>query len=176
MLKKVLLIIGILLAGLLVYLGVLWIKNVWPIEDTSLKNEGIGKLSIGMDESHIRHYYPEFAIANEDQGNVYYFDDKDSFIVTADAKTKKIVCMELRDKIDGQNFATKKGIGVGSSLADVQREYGTDYRKKDTEIYGNVIEYQDSKTNQKLGFGIDYENDRITVVVLYDYEKYKFPY
>ncbi|EUJ23158.1 hypothetical protein PGRAN_09506 [Listeria grandensis FSL F6-0971] len=176
MLKKILLIIGILLTGLLVYMGVLWIKNVWPIEDTSLKNEGIGKLTIRMDESHIRHYYPEFAIANEDEGNIYYFDDKDSFIVTTDAKTKKIVCMELRDKIDGQNFTTKKGLGIGSSFADVKLEYGTNYRKKSTEIYGDMVEFQDSNTNQKIGFGIDYANDTVTVVVLYDYDKYKFPY
>ncbi|SQC58752.1 hypothetical protein [Paenilisteria newyorkensis] len=71
---------------------------------------------------------------------------------------------------------TKKGIGVGSSFADVKREYGTNYRKKNTEIYGEMIEFQDSKTNQKIRFGIDYENNRVTVIVIYDYDTYKFPY
>ncbi|KMT62855.1 hypothetical protein X559_0796 [Paenilisteria newyorkensis] len=117
-------------------------------------------------------YYPEFAY---DSG-VYYFHDADGFIVTTDSKTKKIVCMELRDKIDGQTFTTKKGIGIGSSFADVQRKYGANYRKKNTEIYGDMVEFQDSNTNQKIGFGMDYKNGRVTVVVLYDYEKYKFPY
>ncbi|KGL42041.1 hypothetical protein DUK53_04375 [Listeria sp. SHR_NRA_18] len=71
-----------------------------------------------MDESQMTQYYPEFAY---DSG-VYYFHDADGFIVTTDSKTKKIVCMELRDKIDGQTFTTKKGIGIGSSFADVQRK------------------------------------------------------
>lgn len=170
--KRIVLVLGILLAGLCLYVGILWVKNVWPIGDTSLKNEGVGNLVIGMDESQMTQYYPEFAY----DGDVYYFHDADGFIVTTDSKTKKIVCMELRDKIDGQNFTTKKGIGIGSSFADVKREYGANYRKKNTEIYGDMVEFQDSNTSQKIGFGMDYENDKVTVVVLYDYEKYKFPY
>ncbi|AQY52200.1 hypothetical protein PWEIH_07291 [Listeria weihenstephanensis FSL R9-0317] len=176
MLKKILLIIGILLVGLFAYIGVVWVKDVWPVNDTSLKDEQIGKLAIGMDESQIKHYYPGFEIVSEDDVTLYYFDDETGFIVRADAKTNKIVCMELREKIDGQKFTTGKGIGLGSSLADIKREYGTDYRKKNTEMYGDVIEFQDSKTNQKIGFGINATNDSVTVVVLYNYDVYKFPY
>lgn len=171
--KKILLVIGILLVGLFAYIGVVWVKDVWPINDTSLEHEEIGKLAIGMDKSQIKNYYPEFEIMSED---VYYFDDEADFIVKTDAKTNKIVCMELREKIDGQKFATGKGIGLGSSLADIKREYGTDYRKKNTEIYGDIIEFQDSKTNQKIGFGISTTDDEVTVVLLYDYDKYEFPY
>lgn len=76
----------------------------------------------------------------------------------------------------GKILRQKKGLGIGSSFADVKLEYGTNYRKKSTEIYGDMVEFQDSNTNQKIGFGIDYANDTVTVVVLYDYDKYKFPY
>ncbi|KGL46111.1 hypothetical protein BMT55_03010 [Listeria newyorkensis] len=86
MLRRILLVVGILLVGLLVYMGVRWVKNVWPIEDTSLKNEGIGKLSIGMDEADIGRYYPEFTVTREDEGNAYYFGDEADFIVRTDAK------------------------------------------------------------------------------------------
>ncbi|MBC2371143.1 hypothetical protein HBP98_03885 [Listeria booriae] len=161
MLKKTLLTVGILFAGLCAFLGITWLKDTWSIESTSLKNEGVGKLIIGMDESQISRYYPEIS----DAGN---------FIVHT--KTKEIICLELRDKIAGQNFTTKRGIGIGSSLADVKREYGTNYRQKNTERYGNLIEFQDDKTNQKLAFGIDLSNERVTVVVLFDYKKYNYQY
>ncbi|MBC1285386.1 hypothetical protein HB818_06425 [Listeria booriae] len=161
MLKKTLLTVGILFAGLCAFLGITWLKDTWPIESTSLKNEGVGKLIIGMDESQISRYYPEISGA----GN---------FIVHT--KTKEIICLELRDKIAGQNFTTKRGIGIGSCLADVKREYGMNYRQKNTERYGNLIEFRDDKTNQKLAFGIDLSNEKVTVVVLFDYKKYNYQY
>ncbi|MBC2170942.1 hypothetical protein [Listeria booriae] len=161
MLKKTLLTVGILFAGLCAFLGIIWLKDTWPIESTSLKNEGVGKLTIGMDESRISRYYPEIS-------------DASNFIVHT--KTKEIICLELRDKRAGQNFTTNRGIGIGSSLADVKREYGTNYRQKHTERYGNLIEFQDDQTNQKMAFGIDASNEKVTVVVLFDYKKYNYQY
>ncbi|WP_149024375.1 hypothetical protein [Listeria cornellensis] len=55
---------------------------MWPIKDTDLKNDGIGKLSIGIDEAHIRHYYPEFAIFHEKNSNTYYYNDEGDFVAT----------------------------------------------------------------------------------------------
>ncbi|MBC2035234.1 hypothetical protein [Listeria booriae] len=176
MLKKTLLTVGILFAGLCAFLGIAWLKDTWPIESTSLKNEGVGKLAIGMDESKISRYYLEFATRHSQEETTYYYDDEANFIVHTDTKTKEITCIELRDKIAGQNLTTKKGIGIGSSLADVKREYGTNYRQKNTERYGDLIEFQDEKTNQKMGFGIDASNEKVTVVVLFDYKKYRYPY
>ncbi|MBC6308496.1 hypothetical protein HCJ66_02900 [Listeria sp. FSL L7-1582] len=65
-LKKILLVIGILLVGLFAYIGIVWAKGVWPINETSLEHEEIGKLAIGMDKSQIKNYYPEFEIVSED--------------------------------------------------------------------------------------------------------------
>ncbi|MBC1795843.1 hypothetical protein HCA55_03850 [Listeria booriae] len=176
MLKKTLLTVGILFAGLCAFLGIAWLKDTWPIESTSLKNEGVGKLTIGMDESRISRYYPEFATRHSEEETAYYYDDEANFIVHTDTKTKEIICIELRDKIAGQNLTIKKGIGIGSSLADVKREYGTNYRQKNTERYGDLIEFQDEKINQKMAFGIDVSNEKVTVMVLFDYKKYRYPY
>ncbi|MBC2168162.1 hypothetical protein HCB26_16415 [Listeria booriae] len=176
MLKKTLLTVGFLFAGLCAFLGITWLKDTWPIESTSLKNEGVGKLTTRMDESQISRYYPEFATRHSQEETAYYYDDEANFVVHTDTKTKEIICIELRDEIAGQNLTTKKGIGIGSSLADVKREYGMNYRQKNTERYGDLIEFQDDKTNQKMAFGIDASNEKVTVVVSFDYKKYRYPY
>ncbi|MBC6315678.1 hypothetical protein [Listeria grandensis] len=172
MLKKVLLVIGILLIGFFVYVGILWAKDVWPIKDTILKNDGIGKLSIGMDESHIRHYYPDFFIAQEGKNNVYYYNDKNSFVVTAE--NKKVVCIELVNEVPNQNFSTEKNIKLGSTFKEVTAAYGENYRTKSTERYGDVLEYQDSNTNQKLVIGLF--NDKVSLMIFYNYEKFDYPF
>ncbi|MBC6152694.1 hypothetical protein [Listeria booriae] len=176
MLKKTLLTVGILFAGLCAFLGITWLKDTWPIESTSLKNEEIGKLAIGLDESQISRYYTEFATRYREKETAYYYDDEANFIVHTDTETKEITCIELRDTTAGQNFTTKRGIGIGSSPTHVKREYGTNYRQKNTELYGDLIEFQDDRTNQKMAFGIDLSNEKVTVVVLFNYKKFRYPY
>ncbi|MBC1523780.1 hypothetical protein HB884_06115 [Listeria booriae] len=108
MLKKTLLTVGILFAGFCAFLGITWLKDRWPIESTSLKNEEVGKLAVGLDESQISRYYPEFATRYREKETAFSYDDEADFIVHTDTKTKEIICIELRDKTAGQNLTTKK--------------------------------------------------------------------
>ncbi|MBC2180004.1 hypothetical protein HCJ82_07580 [Listeria booriae] len=172
MTKKWILIISIIILAVLLFVGFMWFKNNGPIKDTSLKDDGIGKLTVGMDEEHIRHYYPEFAISHGKNNNTYYYNDEDSFVVTT--QNKKIVCIELRNEVPNQKLTTKKNITLGSSLKDVEQAYGKNYREKSTERYGDVIEFQDSKTNQKLVFGM-FDN-KVNVIIFYDYEKFEYQF
>lgn len=172
MTKKWILIISIIFLLVLLAVGFMWFKNNGPIKDTSLKDDGIGNLTIEMDEKHIRHYYPEFAIFHGKNNNIYYYNDEDDFIVTT--MNKKIVCIELRNEVPEQKLMTKKNITLGSSLNEVEKAYGKNYRKKSTERYGNVIEFQDSKTNQKLVLGI-FDN-KVNVIIFYDYEEFEYQF
>ncbi|MBC1436382.1 hypothetical protein HCJ39_11845 [Listeria rocourtiae] len=170
--KKWVLIISVIILVVLIAIGFIWFKNNGPIKDTSLKDDGIGKLAIGMDEEHIRHYYPEFAISHEKNNNIYYYNDEDSFVTTTEKK--RVVCLELKNEVPGQKLTTKKNVTLGSSLKEVEQAYGKNYRKKSTERYGNIIEFQDSKTTQKLVFGVF--DDKVSVIILYDYEEFDYQF